>query len=118
MQLFLAPWLCHIHDQVGLVKSSGGVDAEVVEVEGDLHHRLVAPRVGQVSHHLPCLVHLVPGEDVRELRVVLLVAADQVEDTVDTSTSCLEPSKLSENISVPVKPERREAARCSPTAPI
>ena len=101
-----------------MVKSSGGVDAEVIEVEGDLHHRLVAPRVGQVSHHLPCLVHLVPGEDVRELRVVLLVAAHQVEDTVDTGTSCLEPSKLSENIPVPLKPERREAASCSPSAPI
>ena len=56
-----------------MVKGGSGVDAEVVEVKGDLHHRLVAPRVGQVSHHLPPLVHLVPGKDVRELRVVLLV---------------------------------------------
>ena len=81
-----------------MVKGGGGVDAEVVEVEGDLHHRLVAPRLGQVSHHLPRLVYLVPGKDVRELRVVLLVAAHQVEDTVDTGTSCLEPSKWSENM--------------------
>ena len=52
------------------------MDAKVIEVEGELHHRLVAPCIRQVPDHLPGLAHRVPGEDVRELGVVLLVAAN------------------------------------------
>ena len=43
------------HNQFRVVKSGGGVDTEVKEVQGDLHHGLVAPRIGQVPGHHPGL---------------------------------------------------------------
>ena len=92
IKCFLDHLLCHNR----VVKCGSGVDAKVIEVQGDLHHRLVAPGIGQVPDHLPGLGHRVPGQDVRELGVVLLVAADHVEDTVHICTSCLEPKVLLE----------------------